>query len=226
MKEETATQKKIVLKISDWQANVLDYLQSKTDMTYTQICRGALNDYLHQVLADFTYDTFGTAQSRVAKADFEFSTLISMERYAVKDLFYAWRDWKTWDEELKEMTKSNANAFKRLAWELLRLLKQNTGHIILRDVTNSLNIEYPEEIAPRLLIFFRQQDALFDHMDIIPENDLEQENKNETYYDMKWREYGTILEKKIEDYKRTKTEEISKLTPISLEQAYYKHTSE
>jgi hypothetical protein len=203
--------KKVLLKISDWQANVLDYIQSKTDMTYTQICRGALNDYLHQVLADFTYDTFGTVQSRIADADFEYSTLISMERSDVKALFYAWRDWKTGDEELEDMPKSDAKAFKMIAWELLRLVKQNKDHIILREVTDSLGIEYPEEFAPRLLIFFRRQYTLFDYTDFIPEDDSKQGDKNDAYYDNKWRNYGTILKEKIEDYKRTKTKELSKL---------------
>jgi hypothetical protein len=203
--------KKVLLKISDWQANVLDYIQSKTDMTYTQICRGALNDYLHQMLADFTYDTFGTVQSRIADADFEYSTLISMERYEVKALFYAWRDWKTWDEELKEMPKSDAKTFKMIAWELLRLVKQNKDHIILREVTDSLGIEYPEEFAPRLLIFFRRQYTLFDYTDFIPGDDSKQGDKNDAYYDNKWRNYGTILKEKIDDYKRTKTKELSKL---------------
>ena len=203
--------KKVLLKISDWQANVLDYIQSKTDMTYTQICRGALNDYLHQVLADFTYDTFGTVQSRIADADFEYSTLISMERSDVKALFYAWRDWKTGDEELEDMPKSDAKAFKMIAWELLRLVKQNKDHIILREVTDSLGIEYPEEFAPRLLIFFRRQYTLFDYTDFIPGDDSKQGDKNDAYYDNKWRNYGTILKEKIEDYKRTKTKELSKL---------------
>lgn len=205
----TLNKKKVVLTLTDWQANVLDYIQNKTDMTYTEICRGALNDYLHLVLADFTYDTFGTAQSRVLAADFEFSTLISMERYDVKALFYAWRDWKTWDEELKEMPKSDVKAFKMITWELLRLLKQNKGHIILREITESLCIEYTAEIAPRLLVFFRRQHDLFAYMDIIPTDDSESINKNDTYYDKKWKAYGGILLKKIQEYEKTKVRELA-----------------
>ena len=205
--------KKVVLTLTDWQANVLDYIQSKTDMTYTEICRGALNDYLHLVLADFTYDTFGTAQSRVSAADFEYSTLISMERYDVKALFYAWRDWKTWDEELKEMPKSDVKAFKVIAWELLRLLKLNKSHINLREVTESIDIEYPMKIAPRLLIFFRRQHDLFANMDLIPADDSESIRKNDSFYDKKWRTYGDILLKKIQAYEKTKARELADLKP-------------
>lgn len=200
--------KKVVLNLTEWQSEMLYYLQKKTDMTYAQICRGALNDYLHQVFADFTYNTYGSAQSRIAEADFEYSTLISMEPHDIKSLYYAWRDFKTWDEDLKEMSEPEAQTFKMLAWELLLLLKRNAGTIIFREVVDRLGIEYPVEIAPRLLVFLRRQSQLFEYMDIIQIDNAESVKKSENYYDKKWREYGNIIKKKIEEYENSKTREI------------------
>ena len=172
-----------------------------------------MNDYLHLVLADFTYDTFGTAQSRVLAADFEYSTLISMERYDVKALFYAWRDWKTWNEELQELPEPQVKIFKMVAWELLRLLKKNKRFPILEEITHALGIEYPTQIAPRLLVFFRRQYDLFSYMDIIPTDDSKSIKKNDSFYDKKWKAYGSILLKKIQAYEKTKERELTNLKP-------------
>jgi len=39
----TLNKKKVVLTLTDWQANVLDYIQNTTDMTYTEIPSGSGN---------------------------------------------------------------------------------------------------------------------------------------------------------------------------------------
>jgi hypothetical protein len=194
--------------LTEWQSEMLYYLQKKTDMSFTEICRGAINDYLHQVLADFTYNTYGSVQSQISEADFEYSTLISMQPYSVKSLYYALRDWKTCDEDLEEMLENDAQTFKMLTWEILRLLKQKTaGTILFREIVEGLDIEYLIKIAPRLLIFLRRQSDLFKYMDLIKTDKEEPIIKNKTYYDMKWIDYGNRFKEIIDGYETSKNRE-------------------
>jgi hypothetical protein len=186
--------KKVVLEFSPWIADRLDFMQRMTGESYTCICRTAVNEYLSRALSAYECDA-----------------VHSIESVRDKDLLLALKNWEYLDQKLKNMPASQVNLFKKVSWELLRLLKQKKRFITISEASDSFGIEYPLEIAPFLMDFFDSQESLFSHRDIIPDDDAGSTQKNDAYYEKRWRDYGNILKKQKELYEKNKSMELAKL---------------
>jgi hypothetical protein len=196
----------VLLKLTDWQAQVLDYFSHKTGMNYTEICRWALNDLIQKKLTGIDFKTIESVTDR--------------------ELWDAWEEWEKWDKELKKMPVKKVREIKQYVWMFLREMKKEKQYpsdkpIYLRS-GGFQYIDIHHEI-PQFHWFFNTQWDLFKEIDIIPydksdeEFDIQYENQDlsteelNDYYNKKWNQYGEILTDKTAHIRNPKLQKLNEI---------------
>jgi len=195
----------ILLKLTDWQAEVLDYFSHKTGMNFTDICRGALNYYIDKKLTGIDFKT--------------------VESEIDSNLWDAWEEWDIINNRFKEMDGKTIRDIQMVTWEFLKLLKKHKEyHLALgKNLTLKTGINYPEDLTKFFNIFLEYQWRLYLIHDYIPFDEQDQlfeegkiKNKVE-YYDKKWKQYGDILTDKT---KHMRDPKLKRLDDIRREQGF------
>jgi hypothetical protein len=187
----------VLLKLTDWQAEVLDYISHKTGMNYTDICRGALNYYIEKKLTGIDYKTVESVMDRA--------------------LWDAWEEWDIINNRFDEMEPKTIRNIQMITWEYLKLLK-NTKRVPTQGaIMKTTGMFDFFGLTKFFNIFLECQWRLFEIYDLIPIDNQDKlfekgEIKNKTeYYDRKWKQYGEILTEKTKHMRDPKLKKLDDL---------------
>jgi hypothetical protein len=190
----------VLLKLTDWQAEVLDYVSHRSGMNYTDICRYALNYYIEKKLTGVDFKT--------------------VESVMESQLWDAWEEWDIINNKFKEMDAKKIRDIQMYTWEYLKTLKKKKDWPMSKEIYKKTGISDPYGLVQFFNIFLEMQAKLFFIKDLIPldkQDKLFEEGKikNKTdYYDKKWNQYGKIL---IDKTKHMRDPRLKKLDEISHE---------